>query len=137
MDFDETTHEVYVPDMQHRQVDVIAYKITQKNQTTKQPLRMFPMEGVPVSVAITNDGQLGFIALQNGHVVMLDLPGRQSMKTYATGSNPHFVITGVYPPPVLPPSENTTGSAQTSSGWQNGLRILLSLSFCLHSLDYS
>ncbi len=26
MDFDETTHEVYVPDVQHRRVDVVAYK---------------------------------------------------------------------------------------------------------------
>ncbi|MBV8821700.1 MAG: hypothetical protein JO123_02790, partial [Ktedonobacteraceae bacterium] len=49
------------------------------------------------SVAITNDGRLGFVALENGEVVMLDLPARQIISTIKVGGHPRFVITGAYP----------------------------------------
>src|SRR5437763_15888631 len=52
----------------------------------------------PASVAITNDGLLGFVALASGNVVMLDLPGRQVITTIPVGGSPHFIITGLYPP---------------------------------------
>jgi hypothetical protein len=49
-------------------------------------------------VAITSDGQLGFIALSGGNVAMLDVPGKQIVNTLSVGGNPHFIITGLYPP---------------------------------------
>ncbi len=131
MDFDETTHEIYVPDMQHQQVDVVAYKAMQNGQLPNPLLRVFPVEGVPVAVAITSDGQLGFVALQNGQIIMLDLPGRQRMQSYMTGGSPHFLITGVYPPPALPSTDQTGKSGQTGSPWQNGLLLLFIAIFLL------
>ncbi|HTK08650.1 MAG TPA: PQQ-binding-like beta-propeller repeat protein [Ktedonobacteraceae bacterium] len=133
MDYDETTHEVYVPDMQHKQVDVIAYKPKRNNQaqTPSALLRVFPTNGVPVAVAITSDGQMGFIALQDGHVIMLDLPGRQTMQTFTVNGNPHFIITGVYPPLPVPASNQPEKAAQTSSTGSNGLLILFVVIFLL------
>jgi hypothetical protein len=122
MDYDDTTKEVYVPDLQRHQVEVIAYKQGQQG-AQESPLRIFPMEGIPVTVAVTNDGQLGFVALQDGRVIMLDLPGRQNMHTFNVGGNPRFIITGVYPPLPSPslsanqptqPTQNNPVSGQTA-----------------------
>jgi len=53
---------------------------------------------VPQSIAITSDGQLGFIALAGGNVAMLDIPGKQIVNTIQVGGSPRFIITGLYPP---------------------------------------
>ena len=98
MDYDDTTGEVYVPDEQHNQLDVLSPVTTDTPASTKEPIRVFHLDASPQSVAITNDGQLGFVALSNGHVLMLDIIGRSILATIAVGGTPHFVITGVYPP---------------------------------------
>ena len=71
----------------------------------KEPKRVIPTDATPESVAITNDGLLGFIALRGGKVVMLDLLLRQIAYTVDVGGTPHFVITGLYPPSthITPP----------------------------------
>jgi hypothetical protein len=55
---------------------------------------------VPTSVAITSDGQLGFVALASGNVAMLDIPARELVTTIPVGGSPHFIITGLYPPVI-------------------------------------
>src|SRR5207247_11143209 len=54
----------------------------------------------PHAVAVTSARQLGFIALSDGNVVMLDVPGRQIVTTIHVGGNPDFIITGLYPPAI-------------------------------------
>ncbi|HZR42255.1 MAG TPA: YncE family protein [Ktedonobacteraceae bacterium] len=101
MDYDANTGEVYVPDLTHQQVDVLTPLSSETTQKApKEPNRVLHMDGVPVSVAITSDGQLGFVAMQNGRVAMVDVPGRQIVSTLTVGGHPHFLITGLYPPPV-------------------------------------
>lgn len=97
MDFDETNGEVYVPDRQHNRVDVLAPVSPAANATPHEPLRVIAISGSPQSIAITSDGQLGFVAVQDGTVVMLDIPGRQAVHTFHVGGQPHFIITGLYP----------------------------------------
>ncbi|HEV2654382.1 MAG TPA: hypothetical protein VGT82_05465, partial [Ktedonobacteraceae bacterium] len=63
----------------------------------RQPVRTFAFSAAPQSIAITSDGQLGFVALANGSVAMLDLLGHQVIKTFQVGGAPRFVITGLYP----------------------------------------
>ena len=66
------------------------------------------MSAAPQSVAITSDGQLSFVALDNGSVVMLDIPGRQVVNTFQVGGYPHFIITGLYPSLLsLTPQQST------------------------------
>lgn len=98
MDFDETTGEVYVPDQQHNRLDVLTPVTINTARMPQEPVRVFRLTGSPASVAITNDGQLGFVALSSGQVVMLDLPGRSIVTTIAVGGTPQFIITGLYPP---------------------------------------
>ena len=98
MDYDALTGEVYVPDAQHRGLDVLTPITTSTGALPTEPNRTIPVAGVPESVAITNDGLLGFVALQDGKVAMYDLIDRQLAFTVAVGSTPHFVITGLYPP---------------------------------------
>ncbi|MBV9231804.1 MAG: hypothetical protein JOZ18_21020, partial [Chloroflexi bacterium] len=66
----------------------------------------------PASVAITSDGQLGFVALSGGNVAMLDIPGRQIINTIPVGGDPHFIITGLYPPAIgtTPQQANVMGT---------------------------
>lgn len=97
MDYDGTTGEVYVPDQQHQRLDVLSSVRVDETPLRHQPERMLHFPAAPQSVAITSDGQLGFVALANGEVVMLDVPGRQTIKTIAVGGHPRFVITGLYP----------------------------------------
>jgi len=35
--------------------------------------------------------------VQDGTVVMVDLPGHQVVKIFHVGGQPHFIITGLYP----------------------------------------
>jgi DNA-binding beta-propeller fold protein YncE len=115
MDYDATTGEVYVPDRQHNQLDVLAPVKEGEATMPQEPERILHLSGSPQSIAITSDGQLGFVALSNGQVLMLDVPGRSIVTSIAVGGTPHFIITGLYPPasngPVAAPPQTTTPSS--------------------------
>ncbi|HTK07551.1 MAG TPA: hypothetical protein VL485_10305 [Ktedonobacteraceae bacterium] len=113
MDFDENTGEIYAPDRQHNQLDVIAPITAGTTILPKEPARIFHLSSSPQSVAITSDGQLGFVALASGQVVMLDIPGRSIISSIAVGGTPRFIITGLYPPVAssLPPAPQTVAVA--------------------------
>ena len=119
MDYDANTGQVYVPDRQHNQLDVLTPVTSGTTLKPQEPVRIIHLSSSPQSVAITVDGQFGFVALSNGQIVMLDIPGRSSLATIAVGGSPHFIITGLYPPVTSPPSTlqptTTTPSAATSS----------------------
>lgn len=129
MDYNETTGEVYVPDHQHNLLDVLTPITASTALTQREPARQFPLSGAPDSIAITNDGQLGFVALANGQVLMLDIPGRSVVTSIAVGGTPSFIITGLYPPnnssSVVPPS--TPVSQPALSGNLLAFLILLAL----------
>jgi DNA-binding beta-propeller fold protein YncE len=97
MDYDALTGEVYVPDEKHNLLAILT-PVFDDSPLPKEPDRIIHTNAPPESVAITNDGLLGFIALRGGQVVMLDLLSRQVAYTVAVGGTPHFVITGLYPP---------------------------------------
>ena len=75
------------------------------------------MDDTPESVAITNDGLLGFIALRGGKIAMFDLIAHRLVYTVVVGGTPHIIITGLYPPPVElvtpTPGSNAISSQQT------------------------
>ena len=98
MDYDAITGQVYVPDMQHKQIDVLSPINPGTTVPPHEPDHIIRLGVAPQSIAITSDGQLGFIALQGGNVAMLDVPGRQIFNTLYVGGDPHFIITGLYPP---------------------------------------
>lgn len=102
MDYDANTGEVYVPDSMHNQLDVLAPVVADTTETQQEPARIIPLHSSPQSVAITSDGQLGFVALSNGQVLMLDVPRRSIVTNVAVGGTPHFIITGLYPPANAP-----------------------------------
>ncbi|HLI08582.1 MAG TPA: YncE family protein [Ktedonobacteraceae bacterium] len=97
MDYDAMTDEIYVPNVQKEQIDVLTPLVTGA-ATPHEPARIIPLGVKPESIAITSDGQLGFVALNGGNVAMLDIPGQQLINTIHVGGNPHFIITGLYPP---------------------------------------
>lgn len=98
MDYNAFTSEVYVPDMLNKQVDVLSPIFPGTNTLPHEPNYSIHLGVVPQSIAITSDGQLGFIALAGGNVAMLDIPGKQIINTILVGGNPRFIITGLYPP---------------------------------------
>lgn len=98
MDYDAITGEIYAPDQQNNQVDVLTPLYPGTGPAPHEPNRVIHVDGAPLSVAITSDGQLGFVALSAGKVVMLDIPGRTIVNTISVGGNPRFIITGLYPP---------------------------------------
>jgi DNA-binding beta-propeller fold protein YncE len=98
MDYNAFTSEVYIPDMQNKQVDVLSPIFPGTNTLPHEPNYSIHLGVVPQSIAITSDGQLGFIALEGGNVAMLDIPGKQIVDTILVGGNPRFIITGLYPP---------------------------------------
>jgi DNA-binding beta-propeller fold protein YncE len=98
MDYNAITGEVYVPDRQHNQLDVLTPVTAGTGASPHEPARIIHLSGSPQSVAITNDGQLGFVALSNGQVLMLDIPGRSLITSISVGGTPQFIITGLYPP---------------------------------------
>ena len=121
MDYDAITGEVYVPDLKHNQLDVLAPIVADTTVAQQEPAQVIHLKGTPQSVAITSDGQLGFVALANGQVIMLDIPSRTSVTSITVGGIPHFIITGLYPPvntPVIssqqvvnsPPTTRSSGS---------------------------
>jgi DNA-binding beta-propeller fold protein YncE len=115
MDYDALTGEVYVPDEQHKVLDVLSPVDTSSTALPKEPERVIPMDDTPESVAITNDGLLGFIALRGGKIAMFDLIAHRLVYTVVVGGTPHFIITGLYPPPVLEtptPASNAISTQQ-------------------------
>ena len=117
MDFDEVTGEVFVPDQLHKQIDVLTPISSGNASLPKEPSHVYALGVVPESVAITGDGQLGFVALSSGNVAMIDIPGEQIASTYYVGGTPHFIITGLYPPTI-----GTT--PQQSAVWETVATIL-------------
>jgi hypothetical protein len=111
MDYDAITGEVYVPDQMHNSLVVLS-PVNAGFTPPHEPSRTISVGGSPASVAITSDGQLGFVALNGGDVVMLDIPGRETIKTITVGGDPHFIITGLYPPAIgtTPQQANTWGT---------------------------
>ncbi len=117
MDYDAITGDVYVPDQQHNQLVVLTPLSSGGNPLPPEPNHTYNLGVEPQSVAITSDGQLGFIALSGGNVAMLDLPGKQIVNTIFVGGDPHFIITGLYPPLI-----GTT--PQQASIWGTVINIL-------------
>ena len=113
MDFDAATEEVYVPDMQHKRIIVIA-SLLDEPPFPPEPELVIPLNSVPESIAITFDGQLGFIALARGKVAMLDIPGRSLVATLSVGGQPRFIISGSYPPASVPVPQPTQQKQATA-----------------------
>ncbi len=99
MDFNENTGEVFVPDHAHNQL-VVLTPVNAGFALPHEPGRTISLKNAPMSIAITSDGQLGFVALANGSVAMLDIPGRSTVNTFQVGGSPQFIITGLYPPAI-------------------------------------
>jgi len=112
MDYNAFTSEVYVPDMQKKQVDVLNPVNPGTKTLPHEPGYTIRLGVAPQSIAITSDGQLGFIALEGGQVAMLDIPGKQIVNTILVGGNPRFIITGLYPPLIgtTPQEANVWGT---------------------------
>ncbi|MDQ2887130.1 MAG: YncE family protein [Chloroflexota bacterium] len=127
MDYDANTGEVYVPDRQHNLLDVLAPITISTPVMPREPTRLFHLGSSPQAVAITSDGQLGFVALANGQVVMLDIPGRSIATSIAVGGTPHFIITGLYPPVNSPTvtAPQTTSPAPTAPSNNRVLLIIV------------
>lgn len=125
MDFDEATGEVYVPDARHNQLDVLSPVVVGYGHP-HEPQRTWSFASAPQSVAITNDGQLGFVALAGGQVAMLDLPGKETVVTLHVGGSPRFIITGLYPPLApLSPQEATLSGILITIGADALIAVML------------
>jgi DNA-binding beta-propeller fold protein YncE len=129
MDYDANTGEVYVPDRRHNQLDVLAPVTVGSSVFPQEPAHVLYLGHAPQAVAITSDGQLGFVALANGSVAMLDIPQRRIVTSIAVGGTPHFIITGLYPPSDNPQATSsqpvTTSSAISVSNVALIVSILL------------
>jgi len=111
IDYDVVTAEIYVPDEQNQQLDVLTPWTPGTGSTPHEPNRTVHLSSTPLAVAITSDGQLGFVALSEGKVAMLDVPCRQITNTIVVGGTPRFIITGLYPPLLgTTPQEASTWS---------------------------
>jgi DNA-binding beta-propeller fold protein YncE len=128
MDYNAITGEIYVPDRQHNLLDVLAPVAAGTQPLPQEPARVIHLNSSPQSVAITSDGQFGFVALANGQTLMLDIPGRSTIAAITVGGTPHFIITGLYPPVAVSPStsQQTTTSPSTSAPIDS-LMLFLSL----------
>ncbi len=115
MDYDGTTAEIYVPDQRHNQIDVLSPIHMGTLLTPHEPERVLPLNDTPQSIAITSDGLLGFIALRNGQVSMLNVPTHQLIGTFTVGGTPQFIITGLYPPITDPPPRQSHTSSPLST----------------------
>ena len=116
MDYDAITGEIYVPDEQNQQLDVLAPWTPGTHPTPHEPNRIVHLSNSPQAVAITSDGQLGFVALSGGKVAMLDVPGRTITNTITVGGTPHFIISGLYPPLL-------GSTPQEASSWSTIINI--------------
>jgi len=117
MDYDAVTGDIYVPDQVHNRVDVLSPVLDGSALVPQEPERIIRLSGSPQSIAITSDGQLGFVALSGGNVDMLDIPGRSTVSTIFVGGRPHFIITGPYPPPGVPTQELADTSRPSITLW--------------------
>lgn len=124
MDFDELRGEVYVSDAQHDLLDVLAPVNLSVAALPPEPNRVIHLDSPPTSVAITNDGQLGFVALQGGKVAMIDLLERQVVYTVSVTCTPRFIITGLFPPNFIPTPTGSTRTALTAEQQGTGSNIL-------------
>ena len=125
MDYNGLTGEVYVPDEKNKLLDVLT-PVFAGTTLPKEPNRVIPTDATPESVAITNDGLLGFIALRGGKVVMLDLLRRQIAYTVDVGGTPHFVITGLYPPSThITPPKAPTKQASTQGIFTSNIPVIV------------
>ena len=124
MDYDANTGEVYVPDMQHNLLNVLAPITIATAVMPQEPTRRLQLHSSPQAVAITSDGQLGFVALANGQVLMLDIPGRSVVTSITVGGAPHFIITGLYPPANSPTATSQQATTPSPSPISNS-RVLL------------
>jgi DNA-binding beta-propeller fold protein YncE len=123
MDYNAITGEIYVPDQRRDQVDVLTPVLGGSGVMPREPAQVIHVHGSPQAVAITNDGQLGFVALSGGQVEMLDIPGRSIARTISVGGTPRFIITGAYPPAIVPTPHLSSPSSPNT--------ILLGLSVVL------
>ena len=125
MDYDANTGEVYVPDRNHNQLDVLAPIVAGTTVTQQEPARIIHLSNAPLSVAITSDGQLGFVALSNGQVLMLDIPERTTVTRITVGGTPNFIITGLYPPATNLPATPQPATITPSSTKPLGILLLI------------
>jgi DNA-binding beta-propeller fold protein YncE len=125
MDYDALTGEVDVPDQQHQQLDVLTPLSLGSTVPPHEPGYFYRLGSSPQSVAITSDGQLGFVALAGGDVALLDIPGEQIVRIIRVGGTPHFIITGLYPPAGV-----STASPQVSV-----VNIVVALVVCFLVLE--
>jgi DNA-binding beta-propeller fold protein YncE len=100
MDFDQISGEIYVPDQDFHQLDVLVPPDPDSAHAPQEPAHIYHLNSAPQSVAITSDGAFAFVALNTGQVIMLDIFARQVVNAFTVGGSPHFVITGLYPPIV-------------------------------------
>ena len=113
MDFDAYTGEIYVPDKAHNRLVVLTPLTYGSDKIPAEPDHVIPMAATPQSVAITSDGNLGFVALSSGKVAMLDIPGKALINTLSVGGSPRFIITGLYPPTASPAASQSTNDNGT------------------------
>src|SRR6266436_69604 len=66
MDYDAVTGEIYVPDEQNQQLEVLTPWTPGADSAPHEPNRIVHLSSTPQAVAITSDGQLGFVALSGG-----------------------------------------------------------------------
>src|SRR6266446_41459 len=134
IDYDALTDEVYVPDEKHNLLAVLT-PVFAGTTLPKEPIRVIHTDAPPESVAITSDGQLGFIALRGGKVVTLDLPHRQIAYTVDVGGTPHFVITGLYPPSIqITPPKAPAKQASTQGMITSNMPIIVAYVLAIVSL---
>lgn len=110
MDYDAFTEEVYVPDRAHNQIDVLT-PIYYGSSIPKEPNHIISLNAQPKSVAVTSDGNLAFIAMVGGNIVMYDILGKQLIKMISVGGNPNFIITGLYPPSIASAQANNANGS--------------------------
>jgi YVTN family beta-propeller protein len=105
MDYDAITGEVYAPDSQTNQIDVLRPASSGQNPPStlpREPVRTLAMSGGPSYVAITSDGSLGMVAQQDsGDVTLLEVPPpHRVLGSIHVGGKPQFVLAGPFPPLV-------------------------------------
>ncbi len=105
MDYDALTGQIYVPDSQMNQINVLRPVATGENPPVtlpSQPVRTLPMSGGPAYVAITSDGTLGLVGQQeSGDVTFLEVAAPHNvLGTVHVGGTPQFVLAGPFPPLV-------------------------------------
>ena len=99
MDYNAITLEVYVPDQEAKQIDILSPITLGAIQPPQEPERVIRLNASPQAVAISSDGSFAFVALSSGEIAMLDLRAHRTIKTIFVGGTPHFIIIGLYPPP--------------------------------------